>query len=126
MTTQDALFETEADAKAREEVDRNAAWVDYLKSLTACPFCGRSESTAFLYVNNHLSPYNLQQYADGAGCHRLHLLGNQTRYMAQRGDPHYLDRYAEIVAHQSAATHWPTEWLAALDDDLVELGVFTA
>ena len=126
MTTPDALCETEADAKAREDVDRNAAWVDYLKALTACPFCGRTEPSAFLYVNNHLSPYNLQQYADGAGCHRLHLLGNQTRYMAQRGDPHYLDRYAEIVAHQSAATHWPTEWLAALDDDLVELGVFTA
>jgi len=126
VTNQDALFETEADVRAREESERNAELVDYLKALTACPFCGRTESNAFLYVSNHLSPFNLQQYADGAGCHRLHLLGNQTRYMAQRGDPHYLDRYSEIIAHQSAATHWPTEWLAALDADLVALGVFTA
>lgn len=126
MTTQDALFETEDDVRDREVAERSAEWVDYLKALTACPFCGRTEPSAFLYLNNHLSPYNLQQYADGAGCHRLHLLGNQTRGMAQRGDPHYLDRYAEIVLHQSAATQWPTEWLAALDADLVALGVFTA
>lgn len=125
MSTQDALFETEADAKAREVAESNAAWVDYIQSLTACPFCGRTEPSVVLYMNNHLSPFGTQ-YADGAGCHRLHLLGNQTRYMAQRGDAHYLDRYAEIVAHQSAATQWPAEWLAALDADLVELGVFTA
>lgn len=114
---QEALFETpEQIEHARVEA--------YLRSLSGCPFCGKPESSPWLYGNNHGYLMGWPQYHDGSGCSRLHLLGNQASAAGRRGDEATVfDRWVEITRYQEDATDWPAEWFAALEAELRAAGV---
>jgi hypothetical protein len=120
---QDVLFQTEQeqlDDEHKEKVAKMDAW---LRSLDACPFCGKDESGPTGYVRNHLMTYTFPDFHDGSGCVRLHLLGNQTRYAAREGSGTWLDKYGEITRYRDKATRWPADWFEELEADLAEIGV---
>jgi hypothetical protein len=125
MTEQAVLFQTEEEKLDDEHKEKVARMDAYLKALTGCPFCGKDETGPTGYVRNHLMSYTLPNFHDGAGCIRLHLLGNQTRYAARQGDGRWLDKYTEITRYRDKATQWPAEWFDDLEADLAEIGVLS-
>ena len=125
MTEQAVLFQTEEEQlndERKANIDKMDAW---LRSLDACPFCGKDETGPTGYVRNHFMSYTLPDFHDGAGCIRLHLLGNQTRYAAGQGDGRWLDKYGEITRYRAQATRWPVDWFEQLSADLAEIGVLS-
>jgi len=125
MSDQAVLFQTEEEQLDDERKEKVARMDAYLKALTGCPFCGKDETGPTGYVRNHFMTYTLPNFHDGAGCIRLHLLGNQTRYAARQGDGRWLDKYTEITRYREKATQWPAEWFDDLEADLAEIGVLS-
>lgn len=115
---QEALFQT-------PEEEREQRLEDYLRSLPACPFCGKDESSPWLYVNNHgFFGGRWPKYPDGSHCARLQLLANQAEAAAKRGDEATVfDRWTEITRYRINATRWPEQWFDELEAELRAAGV---
>lgn len=120
---QEALFETPEEERARAQRDEWQNHRAYLDSIDRCPFCGKAESNIGGFINGHGYLSGWPRYANGAGCSRLYLLGNQAVAYARAGDIHKAeDRWADITWYQEDATDWPSEWFAGIEAKLRESG----
>lgn len=93
MTEQLAMFETDAERRAREVDEKHAAWLAARAETFAriavpggyqCPTCGNVERAEWLLDSNHGHPNGY--YPWGTWCWKLYLRTNHALYALSTGD----------------------------------------